>query len=123
MSDGTLKILFLATLLETTQPISFLGLDEPELNLHPGWLRVVARWLQTAKRAEQIFVSTHSPDLLDSFTEGFRSGDVKLLVFDTRDGPHVRAVHPADLDSFFQEGWELGDLYRVGEPQLGGWPW
>jgi hypothetical protein len=22
-----------------------------------------------------------------------------------------------------QEGWELGDLYRVGDPSIGGWPW
>lgn len=120
VSDGTRNALVLATLLYNEKPAQILCVDEPELNLHPSWLRVVARWFQRAPSLRQSFLSTHSPDLLDSFTDGFRSGDVGVLVFNARG--EVRAAEPAQLDAFFQQGWALGDLYRVGEPQLGGWP-
>ena len=122
MSDGTLKALWLALLLFSPDRGSLLSIDEPELNLHPAWLRVIGGWLQRFSSAEQLFVSTHSPDLLDSFTEGFKNGAVELFVFGKGEAP-LHQIEPAALDGFFQEGWELGDLYRVGEPKLGGWPW
>ena len=122
MSDGTLKALWLALLLFSPDRGSLLSIDEPELNFHPAWLRVIGGWLQRFSSAEQLFVSTHSPDLLDSFTEGFKTGEVVLFVFGKGEAP-LQQVEPATLDGFFQDGWELGDLYRVGEPKLGGWPW
>lgn len=122
MSDGTLKALWLALLLFSPEPGSVLSIDEPELNLHPAWLKVIGRWAQRFTSAEQLFLSTHSPDLLDTFTEGFKSGQVALFVFGLGD-KEVRRVQPIELESFFKDGWELGDLYRVGEPALGGWPW
>ncbi|MFO0577793.1 MAG: ATP-binding protein [Polyangia bacterium] len=122
MSDGTLRALWLALILFSPERGSVLALDEPELNLHPAWLKVVGGWLQRFRSAEQIFVSTHSPELLDTFTEGFQKGEVTLFVFDRGDkGMHEVAA--AELTEFFKEGWQLGDLYRVGEPKLGGWPW
>jgi len=84
-------------------------------------LRILGKWLVECRSADQILISTHSPDLLDAFTEAFRAGAASLLVFDQPG--RVRRAAPAELDSFFKEGWELGDLYRVGEPKLGGWPW
>ncbi len=121
VSDGTLQILLLSALLFGSDKMSVLGIDEPELNLHPAWLRVVASWMMRANSAEQIFVSTHSSDLLDAFTEGFRTGEVHLLVFN-QEG-EVKRVSPEQLDPLLVEGWELGDIYRVGDPAMGGWPW
>jgi predicted ATPase len=122
LSDGTLKTLALALLLWSPERVSTLMIDEPELNLHPAWLKVVAGWILDHRSADQIFISTHSPDLLDGFTEAFREGEVALFVCDGT-GRGIRAADPRALDSFFQRRWELGDLYRVGEPVLGGWPW
>lgn len=121
VSDGTLSLIILATVLFGSTPCTMLAIDEPELNLHPSWLKLVGRWLQRFTSPRQVMVATHSPDLLDTFTEGFRAGDVKLLVFDA-DG-NLRNVEPAALDAKLDQGWELGDLYRVGDPDLGGWPW
>jgi predicted ATPase len=122
MSDGTLKAMWLALLLFSPDKGSVLSIDEPEMNLHPAWLKVIGGWLQRFISAEQLFVSTHSPDLLDAFTEGFKTGDVALFVFGLGDKA-MRRVEPAELESYFKEGWELGDIYRSGVPQLGGWPW
>ena len=120
-SDGTIMALVLALLLFSPEQSSLLMIDEPELNLHPAWLKVVGRWLQGATAPKQILISTHSPDLLDTFTEGFQSGEVRLLVAGGEQG--VRAVAPDELAALMKDGWELGDLYRVGHPALGGWPW
>lgn len=122
MSDGTLKSLILATVLEATEA-GVLHVDEPELNQHPSWLRRIGAWLQRPRGDAQVVISTHSSDLLDAFTEGFRAGDVNVIVCDTRPGVPARAIPATDLDDLFEAGWELGDLYRVGEPRLGGWPW
>ncbi len=121
LSDGTVHALVLATLLTGPRQYGVLCLDQPELNLHPAWLRVLGNWLQRQEGADQVIVTTHAPDLLDTLTAGFRQGDVTVLVFDV-DG-NVRNVDPTELDDRFAEGWELGDLYRVGDPRLGGWPW
>lgn len=121
LSEGTLKMMALALLLFTPEKSSLLSIDEPELNLHPAWLHVLGRWMLGATGADQVIASTHSPELLDALTEGFKTGEVALIVCDAKKG--FRNVRVADLDSFFKEGWELGDLYRAGEPQLGGWPW
>ncbi|MFO0592945.1 MAG: AAA family ATPase [Polyangiaceae bacterium] len=121
LSEGTLKMLALGLLFFTPEKASLLSIDEPELNLHPAWLRVLGKWAFGATGADQVILSTHSPDLLDAFTEGFRNGDVALIVCDAKKG--FRNIDPSALDSFFKEGWDLGDLYRVGEPALGGWPW
>lgn len=123
MSDGTIKAMLLALLCSTPARMRLLAVDEPELGLHPAWQRIIAGWLVDSSAADQIMISTHSPELLDALTPAFREGKVTLFIFEGGPRRAVRRVEPKDLDTFFQEGWDLGDLYRVGEPKLGGWPW
>ncbi len=122
MSDGSIKAMLMALLFFTPFRMSFLAIDEPEINMHPAWLKVVGRWIQTAKSADQVMICTHSPDLLDVFTETFKEGSTAIFICQTKD-PGIKRLDPAEFGAFFDDGWELGDLYRVGEPQLGGWPW
>lgn len=121
LSDGTKKLMLLALLLHSPSRPRLLAIDEPELNLHPAWLQVVGRWIQSAGDT-QLFVSTHSPDLLDSFTEGFVSGHVGIYVCDSQKAPQVSRLSLDRVKTQLAEGWKLGDLYRIGEPLLGGWP-
>ncbi|MFM7199208.1 MAG: AAA family ATPase [Myxococcota bacterium] len=123
LSHGTRKALLLCLLLFTPERYSVLSLDEPELNLHPAWLRVIGRWMQRFTSSPQLFISTHSPDLLDVLTEGFKAEEIRVFVFGAGSQPGPVLLNPATLREQFAEGWELGDLYRVGEPLLGGWPW
>ena len=121
LSDGTKKLMLLALLLHSPSRPRLLAIDEPELNLHPAWLQVVGRWIQSAGDT-QLFVSTHSPDLLDSFTEGFVSGHVGIYVCDSQKTPQVSRLSLDRVKTQLAEGWKLGDLYRIGEPLIGGWP-
>lgn len=123
MSDGTIQSMLLALLLFTPERMSILSLDEPELNIHPAWLKVIASWVVRSTSSDQILISTHSPDFLDWITDDYRDGRVALFVSDLRAQQTIQSVDPAKLDTLFEEGWQLGDLYRVGNPVLGGWPW
>ena len=80
ISEGTLKGLILNLLINMPleKPCSLLAIDEPETNLHPAWQKVIGNWLQTSDNLNQCFISTHSPDFLDSFTE---NSNIIMLLF------------------------------------------
>lgn len=124
LSDGTLKALILALLIHVpiNDGFSMLAIDEPEMNIHPAWQQIIGRWIQYSGNFKQCFISTHSPDFLDTFTEGFKRGEVSVFVFDPREEKGVHKLQYTELEEELQD-WELGDLYRVNDPSIGGWPW
>ena len=120
LSDGTLRAMLLTWLLYgSEEQLKCLAIDDIEVGLHPAWQQVIGRWLQHSTRFEQCFISTHSPDLLDTFTEGFKRGNVKIFVLDNG------AAKQLDYNDLADDlvDWELGDLYRASDPSIGGWPW
>ncbi len=87
-SDGTLRFLgFLWSLLEGQGPLL---LEEPELSLHPGIVRRLARMmygLQRAKKPQrQVLVSTHSYELVSD--KGIGADEV-LVLRPTKEGTHA----------------------------------
>lgn len=125
VSDGTIEALLLALLFSMPpgDSPSLLAIDEPEVNLHPAWQKLFARWVQTSGNIAQCFISTHSPDFLDEFTEGFLGGKVNLYVYDPIGKNSFRALDRERMEEALEGGWFLGDLYRVNDPAIGGWPW
>lgn len=124
LSDGTIKALLLALLIQipVNEGLAMLAIDEPEMNIHPAWQQVIGRWIQQSDNFKQCFISTHSPDFLDVFTEGFKRGDVSVFVFDPREERLVKKLDYKNMKEDLKD-WELGDLYRVNDPAIGGWPW
>jgi predicted ATPase len=81
LSEGTLRFLWLATLLQSPGLTSLTLLDEPEVSFHPELLSLLADLLREASRRTQLFVATHSDSLIR-----FLNPD-EVLVFDsTADG-------------------------------------
>lgn len=123
MSDGTVRMLCWATVLLSPRQQSLIVIDEPEAGIHPAWLRILAGWIKEASRRSQVIISTHSADLLDYFTEEYEN----VRIFTKSDtNPNNYTVKTLDsnmLKPKLDEGWKLGDLYRVGDPSIGGWPW
>ncbi|MEY3402474.1 MAG: hypothetical protein RLZZ86_2090 [Cyanobacteriota bacterium] len=121
MSDGTVRMLCWATILHSPLLPSLLVIDEPELGLHVSWMPILAEWIKQASRKTQIIITTHSPDLLDHFTDCLEN----VYCFYSEDKTHfsMKTLSQEMLDEKLKEGWELGDLYRVGDPTIGGWPW
>ena len=121
MSDGTVRMLCWATILHSPLLPFLIVIDEPELGLHVSWMPILAEWIKKAATKTQIIITTHSPDLLHRFTDFLEN----VLCFYPENRTHfsIKSLSQEMLQSKLEEGWELGDLYRVGDPSIGGWPW
>ncbi len=66
VSDGTIKMFAYLVLLNDPKPHPFLCIEEPENQLYPKLLGMLVEELRDyARRGGQVFVSTHSPDVLN----------------------------------------------------------
>jgi predicted ATPase len=103
-SDGTLRVAGMITaLLQAPRP-SLIAIEEPELTVHPGALRLLYDYMHEAAEHGQVLLTTHSPDLLDLLeTDSVR-------VVSRRDG--ATAVEP--LDETQREVVQRG-LFSLGE--------
>jgi predicted ATPase len=64
-SDGTLRVAGIVSALLQEPPVPVIGIEEPELTVHPGAIPLLYDYLAQAARRSQIIVTTHSPELLD----------------------------------------------------------
>jgi predicted ATPase len=106
-SDGTLRLMgILWAVMDGQGPLL---LEEPELSLHPGVVRVLPQMLARVQRrsGRQVFLSTHSPDLLND--EGIGLDEVLLLI-PGREGTEVRtAGSQQDICALLAGGLPLAD--------------
>lgn len=79
--------------------------DEPEAFLHPPQMRKLGETLASEVKG-QLFVSTHSSDILRGFLEGTK-GEVRIIRI-TRNGT-TNEVHEAKID-VIRELWQKPDL-------------
>ena len=102
LSDGTLRLMGL--LWATMDGKGPLLLEEPELSLHPEIVRLLPQMLARVQRRtkRQLFLSTHSPDLLRDTGIGL---DETLLFLPRSEG--VRVI-PADSDLEIRRLLEAG---------------
>ena len=67
VSDGTIKMFAYLVLLADPKPHPILCVEEPENQLYPDLMGVLAEeFQQYAERGGQVFVSSHSPDFLNA---------------------------------------------------------
>ena len=106
-SDGTLRLLgMLWVFLEGGAPLL---LEEPELSLHPGVIRHIPAMMARAgrKSARQVFVSTHSADLLSD--KGIAPEEVALLV-PSNNGTLVQlAANDSQIRTLLANGISMAD--------------
>ena len=69
LSDGSLRYLCLLALLLDPDPPALIGIEEPELGLHPDLIPKVADLLVDASSRCQLVVTTHSDVLVDALSE------------------------------------------------------
>lgn len=112
MSDGTLKMLAYAVLLEDPSPRPFIGIEEPENGLYVRLVeRLASQFITRANReptTTQILVTTHSPYFVDAL-----SPQQVWLVRKNAEG-HATAQRAADLPQIRElaaEGILLGSLW------------
>ncbi|MEN8219137.1 MAG: AAA family ATPase [Pseudomonadota bacterium] len=67
LSDGTLRLICLATVLLQPEPPASIIIDEPELGLHPFAINILGGLIRSISKSNQIILSTQSVSLLDQF--------------------------------------------------------
>jgi predicted ATPase len=80
LSEGTLRFLWLITLLQSPDLTAVTLIDEPEVSLHPELLRLLADVMRETSQKTQLIVATHS-DRLIRFLK-----PEEVLVCDAEDG-------------------------------------
>ncbi|NWF53368.1 MAG: AAA family ATPase [Syntrophaceae bacterium] len=107
-SDGTLRLMgLLWAAMEGEGPLL---LEEPELSLHPEIVRVLPQMFARVQRltGRQVFVSTHSPDLLQD--EGIGVDEV-LLFFPEAEGTRVIPANShSEILDLLKGGLSLADI-------------
>lgn len=107
-SDGTIRMLGILAALYQDPAQPFLSIEEPEANIHPGALAVLASVLDEASLRSQILVTTHSPDMLDHLPpESF------LVVEKVGDTTHVGPLDASQLASVRKRLFTPGELLRM----------
>ena len=115
-SDGTLKLWAYLTILYDPQPPQLIGIEEPENQLHPRLLPILAEECQTSSERSQLMVTTHSP----FFLNGLRPEQVWVLWRD--DSGYTQARRVADMSGvsdFVATGAQLGHLWMEGFLEVG----
>ncbi|PPG33252.1 AAA family ATPase [Pseudoclavibacter sp. RFBB5] len=69
LSDGTLRMILLATALLSPRMPELLVLNEPEASLHPSLLPTLAGLIRSASEQTQVIVVTHSQPLVEGLRD------------------------------------------------------
>lgn len=116
LSDGTLRFVCLATLLNQPKWAMprLIVIDEPELGLHPLAIRLLAEMLDAASEHTQILLATQSVTLLDNFP-------LEQVIVVEHDGKSsvFRRLVAADYQAWL-ENFSIGELWEKNV--LGGRP-
>jgi predicted ATPase len=114
-SDGTLRVAGIVTALLQEPPVPVIGIEEPELTVHPGALPLLYDFLLQASRRSQVLVTTHSPELLDLM----EADDIRVVVR-LQEGTTVAPMSTTQREVVRQGLLSLGEVLRTEgiQPEL-----
>lgn len=106
LSDGTLRMICLTTLLLQPNAPDTIIIDEPELGLHPYAITVLAALMKSFAVDKQLIVSTQSVSLINQFEPK------DIIVTDKIDGASVfRRLEKNELVDWIDE-YSLGEIWE-----------
>ena len=117
LSDGTLRYLCLLAILCHPTPPPLIGIEEPELGLHPDVIPDIAKLLISASQRTQLVVTTHSAALVSALGE---VPEAVVVCERGIDGTTLRRLDAERLQKWLED-YTLGDLWTMGE--IGGNRW
>jgi predicted ATPase len=114
-SDGTLRVAGIVTALLQEPPVPVIGIEEPELTVHPGAIPLLYDFLQQATQRSQVILTTHSPDLLDRVD----ADDVRVVIR-SQEGTTVARMSAEQREAVRTGLLTLGDVLRTEglQPEL-----
>ena len=110
LSEGTLRFLWLVSLLQSPELPTITMIDEPEVSLHPELLSLLADLMREASLRTHIVVATHS-DRLVRFLE---PKEVVAMDINEEDGAATMTWgDELDLDGWLKD-YSLDELWQMG---------
>lgn len=111
ISDGTLRYLFLLTILAHPDSGSLIAIDEPETGLHPAMMRIVAEYAKEMSQRTQVIIRTHSSEFFTA-CGGFIPS---TLIIEWKEGASVMRQVSEEKLKYWLEYYTLGALFFSGE--------
>lgn len=106
LSDGTIRMIALATLLLQPNPPQTIIIDEPELGLHPAAIQQLAGLIRKASVQSQIIISTQSVTLVNQFNPE------DLIIVERRDGSSAfKKLTLKEIEDWL-ENYSLGEAWE-----------
>lgn len=109
LSEGTLRFLWLATLLASPGLTALTLLDEPEVSLHPELLNLLSDLFREASRRTQLVVATHS----DRLIRFLKPDEVVVIDSDESGMSTLTWADQLDLEEWLKD-YSLDELWSNG---------
>ena len=113
LSEGTLRFLWLVSLLQSPSLSTITMIDEPEVSLHPELLSLLADLMREAAKRTQLIVATHS----ERFIRFLQPEEVVVMDIDEDGNAVANWSESLDLESWLAE-YSLDEVWRMG--RMGG---
>lgn len=113
LSEGTLRFLWLVSLLQSPALSTITLIDEPEVSLHPELLSLLADLMREAAKRTQLIIATHS----ERFVRFVRPDEVVVMDIDEDGCAMATWANSLDLQSWLAE-YSLDEVWRMG--RMGG---
>jgi predicted ATPase len=113
LSEGTLRFLWLASILISPDLPALTLIDEPEMSMHPGLLDLLVDLMRQASKHTQLIIATHSDRLIR-----FSKPD-EVAILDVDNGQSTMTwADTMDLDHWLA-GYSLDQVWMMN--RAGGW--
>lgn len=113
LSEGTLRFLWLVSLLQSPALSTITMIDEPEVSLHPELLSLLADLMREASKRTQVIVATHS----DRFIRFLKPEEVVVMDIDEGGCATTTWADNLDLEKWLAE-YSLDEVWGMG--RMGG---
>jgi predicted ATPase len=114
LSAGTLRFLWIISILSMPKLPTVTMIDEPDVSLHPDMLRILVNCMREASRRTQLIVVTHSARLVHFL----RPEEIAVVDMDEEGCASVAWADTMDLEKWLEDH-SLDELWHRGE--LKGW--
>jgi len=109
LSEGTLRFLWLATLLQSPGLTAVTMIDEPEVSLHPELLSLLADLLREAAARTQLIVATHA----DRLIRFLKPSEVVTLDVNEEGAAQATRAEELDLERWLED-YTLDEVWQMG---------
>lgn len=109
LSEGTLRFLWLATLLQCPELPAVTLIDEPEVSLHPEMLQLLTDLMREASQRTQLIVATHS----DRFVRFLDPDELVICDLDEQGLTTLKRGSDLDLGHWLAD-YGLDELWTKG---------